>query len=292
MNIAIVVVTYNRVKYTKKTIERLLSDKEDFDLYIWDNASTDKTAEYLKDGLSDPRIQEVILSKENVGQTGAMNYVWGKTKAELVGKVDNDCLLPSGWTRVFAEAHRDIPELGAVACWHFFPEDFDYELAKHKIQTFNGHQIFRHPWVGGTGFLLKRKTFLEQGPWKEGADVGTSPYFCKMALSGYVNGWYYPLVYQEHMDDPVSKHSLLKDDEAINSLYDITYTLRSQEIKTLEKRMAWRKQVLHNLLHDPWEAKYYVGWRWKLKILKSRLGLLRSAMKHKAKATPSYTKEE
>ena len=105
---------------------------EEFDLYLWDNASSDETPEYLKDVLTDPRIQEVILSKENLGQTGAMNYVWGKTKAELVGKVDNDCLVTPGWTRILAQAHKDIARLGAVTCWHFFPEDFDYKDAKHK----------------------------------------------------------------------------------------------------------------------------------------------------------------
>ena len=277
MNIAIVFVTHNRVKYTRKAIKQLLDDPtEQFDLYLWDNASTDETPEYLKDAIKDPRIVEVVLSKENVGQTGAMNYVWAKTKAELVGKVDNDCLVAPGWTRIFAKAHEDIEKLGAVACWHFFPDDFDYELAKHKIQRFGNHQIFRHPWVGGTGFLMKRKTFLEIGPWSQGPNVGTTYYFFHMALGGYVNGWYYPLVYQEHMDDPVSKHSMLKDDEAINSFYHITFTLRSHEIKTMGKRMAWRKHVLHDLLNDPWEPTYYMGWQSKLRALKAKLRLLRS----------------
>ena len=272
MNIAIVVVTHNRLEYTRKTIARLLDDSsEQFDLYLWDNASTDGTVEYLKDGVKDPRIAEVVTSKENVGQTGAMNYVWSKTKAELVGKLDNDCLVTPGWTRILARAHADIPELGAVACWHFFPEDFNYELAKHKIQRFGNHQIFRHPWVGGTGFLLKRKTFLELGRWDEGPNVGTTDYFLRMALAGYINGWYYPLIYQEHMDDPVSKHSLLKDDEAINSLYDVTYTLRNRDIRTMIKRMAWRKRVIRNLLCDPWDAKYYIGWRSRLRRVKSKL---------------------
>lgn len=153
MNVAIVLVTHNRLVYTRKSISRLLKDtNEEFDLYLWDNASTDGTREYLKNEVNDPRIVETVLSKENVGQAGAMNYVWSKTKAELVGKLDNDCLVTPGWTRTFAEAHRDIPELGAVACWHFFPDDFDYALAEHKIQAFNGHQIFRHPWVCGSGF--------------------------------------------------------------------------------------------------------------------------------------------
>jgi len=272
MQVALVVPTHSRLEYTKKMLLRLLEDpNEEFDLYLWDNASTDETPEYLKDEVKDPRIVEVVLSKENVGQTGAMNYVWGKTKAELVGKVDNDCLVPPGWTRTLAQAHKDIPNLGVVACWHFFPDDFDYKRAKHKIQAFNEHHLFRHPWVGGTGFLLKRKTFLEMGPWREGSTVGTTYYFLKMALAGYTNGWYYPLLHQEHMDDPVSKHSMLKSDKAITSLYDITYTLRNQQIKTMQKRMAWRTQVIRNLLDDPWDAKYYTGWRSKIRRIKDQL---------------------
>lgn len=272
MNIAIVVVTHNRLEYTKKTLARLLEDPtEEFDLYLWDNASTDETPEYLRYGVKDPRIVDVALSNENVGQGAAMNHGWGKTKAELVGKIDNDCLQTPGWTRTFAQAHADIPQLGVIAAWHFFQEDFDYEIARHKIQRFNGHQVFRHPWVGGSGFVMKRKTFLEHGSWKVGPDVGTTVYFVKMALSGYINGWYYPLIHQEHMDDPVSKHSMLKDDAAVNSLYDITYGLRNREIRTLAKRMAWREQVLHDLLYEPWDAKYYVGWRSKLRTLKTKL---------------------
>jgi GT2 family glycosyltransferase len=270
MNIAIVVVTHNRFDYTEKTIERLLSSTEEFDIYLWDNASKDETPEYLN-SMKDPRIVEIILSKENVGQTGAMNYVWSKTKAELVGKVDNDCLPAPNWTEILAQAHQDISNLGAVACWHFRAEDFDYELAKHKIQRFGKHQIFRHPWVGGTGFLLKRKTFLEIGSWDEGPDVGTTHYFLKMALAGYINGWYYPLIYQEHMDDPVSEYSVLKDDAAIEKMYDITYTLRTHSIKTMKERLQWRKIVLRNLLCGPWEAKYYFGWRGKLRRIKRKL---------------------
>ncbi len=272
MNVTIVLITHNRLEYTKKTLARLLEDPtEEFDLYLWDNASSDETADYLKDGVKDPRIVDVVLSKENVGQAGAMNYAWSKTKAELVGKVDNDCLQTPGWTRIFAQAHKDIPQLGAVASWHFFQEDFDYEVAKHKIQTFNGHQIFRNPWVGGSGFLMKRKTFLEQGPWEKGVNVGTTAFYIKMALSGYINGWYYPLVYQEHMDDPLSKHSMQKDDEAIKSLYNLTYTLRNKKLRTLEGSIARRNIDRYTILRCPWDVKYCVGWRSKLRTAKAML---------------------
>jgi len=273
MNIAIVVVTHNRLEYTEKTIERLLASEEAFDLYLWDNASKDETADYLKDGIKDPRIKEVIISKENLGQTGAMNYVWSKTKAELVGKLDNDCLVTAGWTRTLAKAHEDIERLGAVACWHYPLGEFDEKAARKagKIQSFEGHQIFRHPWVCGSGFIMKRRTYEEFGPWKKGCDVGTTYYFLKMALGGYINGWYYPLILQEHMDDPKSKHTLLTNDESVRRLHDVTYSLRTNNIWDMKRRWARRRVVLNNLFNDPWEAEYYVGWRAKLRRIKNRV---------------------
>lgn len=264
MDIAIVLVTHNRLEYTRKTIDRLLEHpNEEFDLYLWDNASTDGTREYLKDAIKDSRIVDVILSKENVGQTGAMNYVWSKAKTELVGKLDNDCLVTPGWTSILAKAHRDIVRLGTVACWHYPLDEFDDNAARRvgKIQSFDGHQIFRHPWVCGSGFIMKRRTYEQYGPWKNGCHVGTTYYFLKMALGGEINGWYYPLVLQEHMDDPKSKHCLVTDDASVRKMCDTTYVLREHNIKNMQERWERRKMVLRNLNRDPWEARYYGGWR-------------------------------
>jgi glycosyltransferase involved in cell wall biosynthesis len=263
MNITLVVPTHNRLHYTIKTLNRLLEDpKEEFELYLWDNASTDETPEYLKE-IKDPRIREVILSKKNVGQTGAMNYCWGKSKAELVGKLDNDCLVTPGWTRILAEAHRDIERLGAIACWHFRKDDFDEQVARKagKIQYFNGHFILRHPWVCGSGFIMKRSTYIKYGVWESGPNVGTTSYFLRMALGGEINGWYYPFIFQEHMDDPKSECTVIRRDEDIHKWYHVTYTLRVNNIRNMKSRLERRKLVLENLNYGPWEAKWYVGWR-------------------------------
>jgi len=269
MNITIVVPTHNRLEYTKKTLSRLLEDTtEEFDLYLWDNASEDETPEYLK-SLKDPRIVEVILSKENAGQTGAMNYAWSKTKAELVGKLDNDCLVTPGWTRIFARAHKDIQKLGSVALWHFPFEDFDEALAAKKVVEFDGHKIFRHPWTCGSGFILKRNTFLKCGLWPQGSYVGTTGYFLKIALAGYINGWYYPLILQEHMDDPSSIHSLLHQSE-FNKAYEDSYGYNYADIKEMKKYMEVREKIIHNLMNDPYDPRYYVGWRKKLRRVLSR----------------------
>jgi glycosyltransferase involved in cell wall biosynthesis len=267
--IDLVFITYNRIEYTKLALASVLAEPtEEFSLTIWDNSSTDGTVEYLKNQVNDPRIVDIIFSKENVGQTAAVNEIWGKSKADLLGKLDNDCLVTPGWTRTLAQAQRDIKNLGVIACWHFPPEDFDYERAKHKIQTFGKHQIFRHPWTCGTGLLIKRDTFEKFGPIQENA---TTQYWLRIALDGYINGFYYPFIYQEHMDDPRSSHCMLTDDESIRKFRDITFVLREFKINSMEDRWERRRIVLDNLNSGPWEAEYYVGWRAKLRRIKNRV---------------------
>jgi glycosyltransferase involved in cell wall biosynthesis len=270
MKVCLVLVTHNRLPYTQKCLDYLLSDKEsDFDLHIWDNASTDETRGYLKDGISDPRIKEVILHEGNPGPTFAMNQIWTKTKADLVGKVDNDCLVSPGWVKTLSEAHQDIKKLGAVACWHFRPEDFDESVATEKVERHHGHRIFRHPWICGSGFLLKKETYTKIGPSLQGdRSYGLTTYFLDIARAGYINGWYYPFILQEHMDDPLSPHCAFRDDESMQALTEITYTMRTHGIKTYAQRLERRVQVLHGLNYGPSDVKYYIGWREKLRKLK------------------------
>ncbi len=262
MNICIALVTYNRLEYTKKAIASLLQDTtEEFELFIWDNASSDGTVEYLQEQVRDPRIVEVILSKDNIGQVSATNAIWTKTKAELLGKMDNDCLVTPGWTRILSQAHREIPELGAVACWHFSPEDFNYERAKHKIQTFGNHQILRHPWTGGTGVLTKKGFFEKLGPMQ---GTGTTEYWLKIALAGFINGFYFPLVYMEHMDDMLSEHCRLHR-MSYDEAYKYMPAYQSGWLKDIETYKRVRKQNINNLLTDPFDPKYYVGCRAKFR---------------------------
>lgn len=271
MAIELVFITYQRLAYTKLALASVLADPtEEFSLTIWDNASTDGTVEYLKNEVSDPRIADIVLSKENVGQTTAVNEVWGRSKADLLGKLDNDCLVTPGWTRTLAQAHRDIERLGVVACWHFFPDDFDYERAKHKIQTFGSHQIFRHPWTCGTGLLFKRTDFEQFGPIRERA---TTQYWLHMAAAGRINGFYYPLIYQEHMDDQKSSHCLIRDAESFRQYKNITFGLGANRYRDIQGRLETRAQMLRNLLDDPYDPHRYLGWRRTYRRIRQRLGM-------------------
>jgi len=265
MQVDLVFVCWNRLDYTRLSLESILSDPtEEFQLTIWDNGSTDGTVEYLRREVDDPRIKDIVLSKENVGQIAAVNAIWSRSKADLLGKLDNDCLMMPGWTRTLAQAHADIEELGVVACWHYPLDEFDETRARRagKVQTFGRHQILRHPWTCGTGLLVKRDTYHRFGPLQGN---GTTQYWLRMALAGYVNGFYYPLIPQEHMDDPRSSHCLFKTDRELQQYKDISVVLKEHGITTMEARWRRRAQVLHNLNAEPWQAEYYVGWRRRLR---------------------------
>ena len=268
MKIHLVLVTYNRLFYTKKALKSILEDKkEDFILTIWDNASSDGTQDYLK-SINDPRINEIIFSPKNIGQIDAVNNIWSSSDAYLLGKLDNDCVVTPGWTRILSKAHQDIDNLGVVACWHFFEDDFDFNKAKHKIQEINGHKILRHPWTCGTGFLIKRETYLKYSPM---AGNATTDFWIKLAKHNMINGFYYPLIFQEHMDDPKSQYSVLKDEESFQTAKEFTAFISLQKLKTLQDMWKIRERIINNLLCSPWDVKYYIGWRGKIRNLKEKM---------------------
>jgi len=106
------------------------------------------------------------------------------------------------------------------------------------------------------------------GPLKTSATTG---YWINLALNGFINGFYYPLIYVEHMDDPKSRYCLIKDKESFETAAAVTVGLQAGRYKDLRGRLQWRQEIIRNLMDDPYDPKYYLGWRRKLRRLKSRM---------------------
>jgi glycosyltransferase involved in cell wall biosynthesis len=266
MKIDLIFIAHNRLDYTKLALASVLADPlEEFRLTIWDNGSTDGTREYLS-SVNDPRIVEKVFSEENLGLRGAVNYLFSKSSADLVGIVPNDLLVTPGWTRPLAQAHADVPEFGLLGCWHLGKEFFDESRARHKIQRYGHHQILRHPWTGGAGGLVKLKAVRECGLLESD---GTPGYWRRMAMKGYVNGYYFPLVYVEHMDYPWSEHFAFESDW--EQWAQSSVGAKNHKFRSVEEAKAWHKIVVDNILDDPWDVKYYIGWRGKLRRIKKRV---------------------
>jgi len=254
MKIDLMFLSYNRLHYTKLSLPTLLSDPtEEFSLIIWDNGSTDGSREFI-DSVQDPRIVKKVLSKENIGQLPAIDEVFGKSSADLIGIVADDMLVTPGWTRPIVQAHAEVPEFGMIACWYLGQAFFDEARAQRKIQKFGCHQVLRHPFTNGGAGLIKVKTLREVGPICRSKHL--RHYSIDVARKGYVNGFYFPLIDVEHMEYPWSLYKVPK-----------AGTMMISEVKEVR---AWHYVALNIFYQEPWQAKYYVGWRRKWRAVKAR----------------------
>jgi GT2 family glycosyltransferase len=154
--IAIVVLTHNRVHLLPKCVENVLrrTSSATHEIVIWNNASTDETAEYL-DSLGDPR-NTVVHSDQNIGPN-AYADAFRLTASPYLVELDDDVVdAPPEWDAMLLDAFRRLPSIGFLAA---DLEDDPHDLAsrhRHHIRPHeyelvveNGVRLLRGPAGGG-----------------------------------------------------------------------------------------------------------------------------------------------
>jgi glycosyltransferase involved in cell wall biosynthesis len=263
VNIKVLMITYNRPDYTEMSLEHLCNTApKNLKVSIWDNGSDEKTRQVVEKFRGHKCVERVILIERNDKLWGPTNWFWENSlEADLLGKVDDDCLVPENWCEVLEEAHNDIPEVGVLGCWRFLPEDFVPEKSAKKIWTYGNHRILRNCWIEGSGYLMKRKVIERNGVLRTRENF---TFYClRAAAAGFVNGWYYPFLYQEHMDDPRSVHSGIRTEEDFQRLMPLS--ARNFKIATREEWLQdCRKQALihQEFSIDPYD---FIGFRARIK---------------------------
>jgi hypothetical protein len=253
----ILMVTHNRPAYTRLALERLLETcDETMSVWLWHNGDHAETLEVARFFAEHPRVERFHHSRGNAKLREPTNWLWSNSTAGYLSKVDDDCLMPLGWAQTLRHAHEDVPELGVLGCWRFRDEDFVPDLAEPRIQQLGGHRVLRNLWVEGSGYLMKRACVDRLGLLSPGTSF---PTYCKrLAGAGWLHGWYYPFLRQEHMDDPRSPYCLV-DDEALAQGSSLTAAERG--IRTVDGRI---RQIHDFAVHcqtaslDPAD---FVGWR-------------------------------
>ncbi|MEW6115780.1 MAG: glycosyltransferase [Nitrospirota bacterium] len=262
MLIKVLMITYNRPEYTRLSLERLCGTApKNLRVTIWDNASDAATREVVEKFKNHWCVERVIFNETNEKLRRPTNWFWENSlDADLLGKVDDDCLVPEDWCQILAQAHKDIPEAGILACCRFLPEDFNYERASKKISTFGIHQVLRNCWVQGSGYLMKREVIRRIG-FLEPEETFTT--FCiRAAAKGFMNGWYYPFLFEEHMDDPRVPHTGIRSEEDFQRL--IPLSARTFGIRTREQwiqRLVTSNQRLQEYSINPYD---FIGYRARL----------------------------
>jgi hypothetical protein len=205
-------ITYNRPTYVALSLPRLLECADDHTrIWVWHNGNDQETIDTVRSFLNHPRFYRFYQSEENLKLTAPTNWLWSNSDSAYIGKVDDDTLVPDGWTECLRQAHEDVPRFGAIGCWTFPECDYKPDLAAKKLSRYKGHYIIEHPWMAGSGYIMKRNCVLQCGLLVDGESF---PQYCvRAAWLGWIHGWYYPLLKAEHMDDPRSSHSMIRTDQ-------------------------------------------------------------------------------
>jgi hypothetical protein len=265
----VLMITYRRPEYTRLALDRLLaSATEDTRIWLWHNGDDEATLAEVEPASGDSRVAKFHHSRENVRLREPTNWLWANSDAAYVSKVDDDCLVDEEWIPRLLAAHEANPSFGVVGSWRFPDEDFVPSLANRKIKEFaGGHRLLQNFWVQGSGYLMKRECIERHGLL--GVDQSFPDYCIALALAGYVNGWVYPFIREEHMDDPRCPHTLLRSDEDLQRLMPL-----SAERNGVTDLAAWTAQMRRSAIavqRASIDPSSYRGWRLQVSRARRRL---------------------
>lgn len=174
MKLLIVLVTYNRLEYTKRTIRTLLATIDTpYYLVVVDNNSTDGTQKWLESAKARYKIDKVIENPDNYYPGKATNIGWKVglevyPQATHLVRLDNDMTFERGWDAYAAEYFDTIDRLGQLG--------LDYDGGENRTpQFYNGMGLVEFPGCVGGPCIIRRQIFKEglrydETPWHE---IGT-----------------------------------------------------------------------------------------------------------------------
>jgi glycosyltransferase involved in cell wall biosynthesis len=200
-SIGIIYITWNRLDYVRQSLPALLKRTGmDFSLFIVDNSSTDGTLDYVSRSLRDKRIKAVIRNGSNMRQRIPTNWLWENCGADLLGKFDDDIMVPDGWLEGIAGVFDGASKrLGAVGGCHFHSDDIMASDYNHNIVHIGGGvRVVRQPYIGGCCYLIPREVIKENGL----INTNWTNYQNALHRKGYINGYVYPFIKIMNMDDP------------------------------------------------------------------------------------------
>ncbi|MCC6866650.1 MAG: glycosyltransferase family 2 protein [Ignavibacteria bacterium] len=95
--VSIIILNYNGKQYLEECLNSVfMQTYTEFELILFDNASSDGSIEFLKDKFNDSRLK-IISSKQNLGFAGGNNEALKHTSNEIIVLLNNDTTVNADW---------------------------------------------------------------------------------------------------------------------------------------------------------------------------------------------------
>jgi glycosyltransferase involved in cell wall biosynthesis len=103
-------------------IESILKHtQEPYDLMIFDNGSSDKVIDYLREQHNAGNIDFLLLSSKNIGKIGALQIMYKAAPGKIIAYCDDDVFFLPGWLKRHLEVIDIYPDVGAVTGMYIKP---------------------------------------------------------------------------------------------------------------------------------------------------------------------------
>jgi O-antigen biosynthesis protein len=155
----ILIVVHDQYDYVKNCIDSIFKNTKNFNLFIWDNNSENKTANYLEKISKKNKNIKLYKSSENVGFIIPNNAMMKDTNSPYVILLNSDTEVRQYWDKVligFLENNKSV----AVAGF----EGGMLDESGMGVSKNNGYEI---DYVCGFCMCVPRKTYLEFGLFDE-----------------------------------------------------------------------------------------------------------------------------
>ena len=206
MKVAILILNHNGKQLLSSYLESVVAHKEDAEIWVVDNGSTDYSIDFIKNNF--PGVKTLILD-QNYGYAKGYNLAISKIDADLYCLLNNDVQISSPWVASMKELFLEHQSLGFAQPKIVSLHDesaFDYAGAaggyldilgfpycrgrylnyceKDKGQYDNLQDV---TWVSGAAFWVRKTTFNQLGGFDEGFFMHFEE--IDLCLRGKAEGW-------------------------------------------------------------------------------------------------------
>lgn len=111
IKISVVITAFNEEEYLPKTLDAIVNQtlpKENYEIVVVDNNSTDKTAEVAKS------FGARVVREERQGNTFALSAGLNAAQGEIMASTDSDTIVCKDWLEVIVDAFKDEKVVGAT----------------------------------------------------------------------------------------------------------------------------------------------------------------------------------
>ncbi|MDD3051607.1 MAG: glycosyltransferase [Candidatus Cloacimonetes bacterium] len=282
--VSIIIPVWNKVDLTRQCLENLFRNTEypNYEVIVVDNASTDKTAEYLRKISAEQSIR-VLTNKTNLGYARANNQAAKVAQGEYIVFLNNDTIPLVGWLTNLVSKLESDSKIGIVGSKLLYADNSiqhcgvvlrrDRKWFKHPYKFFERmHPIvcYTREWDAVTAacMITRKSLFTESGMFDEKFVNGCEDidYCCAVRERGY-KIFYEPKSELYHLESQTPRTN--NNDES-NFAYFISkrgsYAIKTEHEIYIQDGF-WK--IDGNLYQHSAGNKFVAGWTEKFKKAQS-----------------------